>query len=170
MGPVFRALTCLTLALACAYPLAATAEATCRAIADPLERLECYDQRVDETSAEARSSSSESSGPPAVPDDDSAESSSVPTKAAAEATAEFGKRAHPGRSVETVTATVSRVERLAYGKIRISLDNGQIWRQLDSKRIRLAAGDTATIKAGHLDSYRLRKEGATTAIRVKRVD
>ena len=57
----------------------------------------------------------------------------------------------------------------AYGEQIITLDNGQVWRQTDSVRLKLVEGQSVTIKRGALGSFFISKENANKRIRAKRV-
>ncbi|MFQ5548796.1 MAG: hypothetical protein ACE5FV_10920 [Woeseia sp.] len=51
----------------------------------------------------------------------------------------------------------------------ITLDNGQVWRQTDASRLRLAKDDQVTIERAAFGSFRLKKVGRSTMMRVKRI-
>ena len=68
-----------------------------------------------------------------------------------------------------IVAVVSSVKADPYGKLKVSLDNGQVWKQKESKRIRLKKGDKITIRRGAFGSFNLQKEGQGRVIKVKRL-
>ena len=85
--------------------------------------------------------------------------------------AEFGIPVRKAEEARTeIDAIVAEVTKSAHKKYTITLDNQQIWRQLDSQTMRLTAGDEITIRAASLDSYLLRKRTGGKSIRVKRLE
>jgi hypothetical protein len=72
--------------------------------------------------------------------------------------------------LDGIDVQVSRVERSAYGKLILALDNGQIWMQLDSSHLSLRPGDGVRIRAAAAGSYLLEKQTGSRRIRVRRVD
>lgn len=77
------------------------------------------------------------------------------------------KEASPDRATFTVTA----ITRASDGKYRLTMDNGQIWRQVDTTRLRnLGEGPwTAEIRKAALGSFLL-TVGDSAAVRVERVN
>ncbi len=71
---------------------------------------------------------------------------------------------------DTLHARVDTVGRLANGKLRLGLGNGQTWIQLDNAPASLRPGDEIRIERAALGSYLLRKAGSRRSIRVRRVD
>ena len=74
------------------------------------------------------------------------------------------------RDVDQIEATLAEVKRTPYGKLVMVLDNGQIWAQIDTNRLRVKPGDGVRIKAARLGSFLLEKQTGSLLIRVKRVD
>jgi hypothetical protein len=74
------------------------------------------------------------------------------------------------RDVDQIEATLAEVKRTPYGKLVMVLDNGQIWTQIDTNRLRVKPGDGVRIKAARLGSFLLEKQTGSLLIRVKRVD
>jgi len=71
--------------------------------------------------------------------------------------------------INIITLIVSKVTKTVYEKLNITFENGQQWRQKDSKRLRLAAGDKVILSKGALGSVYLKKEGTNKTINVKRL-
>lgn len=69
-------------------------------------------------------------------------------------------------SAETVTA----VTKSSAGRLTITLENGQVWRQSDSKSFRISVGDAVVVRAKSLGSFMMSKEGSSRSIRVKRAN
>ena len=64
-------------------------------------------------------------------------------------------QAQPREQLQSITATVSKIRDAADGTRLIELENGQIWRQADSKQLRLESGESVTISRGALGSFKL---------------
>ncbi|MEO0550069.1 MAG: hypothetical protein AAFZ91_09115 [Pseudomonadota bacterium] len=147
----------------------------CVDIADDLERLACYDNAVgrlkvaEETGevttisrAEIEEVQRDSFG------------FSIPSLPKI-AMPRFGGNSDDGEkeAVEefnSITAAVTRVRKDSRGKLIIDLDNGQQWKQSDSRRVYLSGGeaDSAEVKKAALGSFRMKLDGGT-AFRVDRV-
>jgi len=57
-------------------------------------------------------------------------------------------------SLESIEAKVAGIRNISNGRVLIDLDNGQVWRQVDTDvTVRLKAGDAVSIKRGALGSY-----------------
>lgn len=88
---------------------------------------------------------------------------------ASQAEDEFG-RPQVKKVPESILAEISAIDKTAYGKLVLSLSNGQIWRQLDSKRTTLRPGDKVRISSAVSGSFLLSKASGGTSIRVRRID
>tara|TARA_R110002073_G_scaffold73512_6_gene179931 strand:+ start:4504 stop:5166 length:663 start_codon:yes stop_codon:yes gene_type:complete len=73
-------------------------------------------------------------------------------------------------SVERVVMVIDRIEQYDYNKYLFYMENGQVWRQVDTIRVRLRRGQVneAEIRQAALESYLLRINGRGQAIRVVR--
>ena len=71
--------------------------------------------------------------------------------------------------IDRLEAFVSKVSSSANGKAIITLDNGQVWTQVDSSRLRLSGYDRVVIRKASLGSFMLTKVGSKTTMRVKRI-
>lgn len=80
----------------------------------------------------------------------------------------------PGASrregAEPLVAEVASVQRDPRGLQYLTLDNGQVWRELSNGRVRFAAGDRVELSRGALGSVNLRVEGRTGYVKVRRVE
>lgn len=77
-------------------------------------------------------------------------------------------------NVNSITAGIVDIGRSLNGKIIVFLDNGQVWRQLDSDKStpyirKNFEGLTATVKRGFLGSYLVRIERTHDAFKARRV-
>jgi len=146
----------------------------CAAMTDDGARLACYDSLFRPRDGVPRVRA------PAVPAAPTA-GAATGTVAAATSTpeADFGLTEAAKRSrepeesreqlPESISGTVAKVARQPAGELVVTLDNGQVWTQLQvDKRARVAAGDTVTIKKAALGSHLL-VTANRYATRVRRV-
>ena len=83
----------------------------------------------------------------------------------------------PGARVETndeglkeLIDTVAAVKPLGQNMLEVTLESGQVWRQMLSKRYPVSVGDTVTIRPTRWGSaYRLTSERVSGFIQVQRV-
>jgi len=131
----------------------------CAALADDRARLACYDSIF---------------GRPAAAVPASLDAATVPNPEADFGLTEAAKRAlEPEESrqrlPESISGTVAKVARQPAGELVLTLENGQVWTQLQvDARARVAVGDTVTIKKAALGSHLLVTEDRY-ATRVRRV-
>ena len=122
----------------------------CVAIEDADERLACFDELGSDAAAQAAEQDAE------VDEDDFG--LPEPTEPA-----ELRRR----------TGTVVAASRDPYGKLTLTLDNGQVWKQKEMRSFDLppiADGEPrVTIWKGRLGGYSLKLEGRSKAIQVKRL-
>lgn len=162
----------------------------CTEIADDAERLACYDARntasvpapaeaqVQPASAAAEPTASETAAPaatetpalesavPATAENPAPEAAAVAT-VAAEAPEEFGKKEPLDAPREYIEGTI--VEIATGGGIDyLRLDNGQVWREVESSGLRFKVGRKVTITEGILSSYDLQMEGYNNIVKVRR--
>lgn len=141
----------------------------CIGMTDAQARLACYDAAVGELKQ------AQSEGDVAVvsrADVQKAEKDqfgfSSPPQAAIIASANPTAAAEP--ELDNVTVMITGVSKRADGKFRFTLDNGQVWDQTDTVRVRMLP-DTpfaGEIRKGALGSFFL-KPADKTAVRAKRV-
>jgi len=127
--------------------------AACAERSDDKQRLACYDSEVQRLQVKV----------PAVAPED-----------------EFGVRGEllrkrqeetPGPpKLQQLTAKVEKITSRARGELVITLDNGQVWEQAETKSsFLLSPGDQVTVKAGALGSYQMiSPTGRTTRVRRQR--
>ena len=86
---------------------------------------------------------------------------------------QFGKPMPRPEELQSITATASEFARTPRGKALFVLDNGQVWRQLDSDVSTVldppARGFKVTIERGAFGSYNLTIEGRSGLVKVARV-
>lgn len=133
----------------------------CRAIEDPTERVGCYDAAVGRleqaqaegevkviTRAEVEKVQRESFGfrIPSLPS--------------------FGGGNNGGEELERVTEPVKSVSSSG-GKLRVTLENGSVWQQIDDKNVRARDVQSAEIYQAAMGSYKMKLDGGL-AFRVRR--
>ena len=147
----------------------------CRELQDVSIRLACYDRWVDKSfppSIQQNTTQQETNQPTVKTPIVSASPTPRDYQPTLQRTApeeEFGKPVVVVNEREEITARVTQLDKSAHNKIRVTLDNDQIWLQLDSSRMRLKAGDVVDIRASSLKSFQLRKQSGGKSIRVKRI-
>lgn len=127
--------------------------ARCRSETDDARRLQCYDGLAN-------------SGKPVAP--------KTPTKMTQ---AEFGvsngpiaaQQSKSQPQLQEIAAKAVDVKKKTNGELVVTLDNDQVWQQLQPSNLRLKAGDEVIIKAGALGSFILvaPSERGTKVQRVK---
>lgn len=146
----------------------------CRDVPLAGARLDCYDRAVDRF-AEEEAAAAEA---PAAADTATPQSEDTAGQLSAEEL--FGKSAEGiqerieeivgAESLDQIEARVTETWTIAPGKIAMRLDNGQVWRQVVSSRLRLSEGDDIIIRRASLGSYLLQKTGSSRSMRVSRSD
>ena len=172
-------------------PAAASADAlrdelrVCRDLPDDDSRLICYDDAVDRSrqNTSSRPAPAAAISPAAAPAEPAGAAGTAATAGAAASLSQealFGKTTDEvERTVEEATgderidrlnATVTQLQQYAYNKVLITLDNGQVWKQIDTSNLRLRTGDAVEIERASLGSFMLRKQGSKRSMRVSRED
>lgn len=152
---LIRAFVAIATAFVCTAAAAAQVDPAIKACAtlrnDP-ERLACYDRTVAQLSGDADAK-------PLTPQD----------LFGIEAASSTASTAAPAREeIPSITAQVSQLRQASDGSLVIELDNGQVWKQEDSKSLLLKIGDAVTITRAALKSFKLSAPGSRFA-RVRRL-
>jgi len=155
-----RMAVCAALLVRWSSPEAAEAVSIerCRALNESAERLLCYDTLFPRVSA--------SSGRPAPqplparpPDRSTDEALHTPTasgQAPEDAIRTFGLSGARERAIEGVSATVTELHHEPGGRFVLYLDNGQVWRQIETDNwAPPRKGERVTIRRAALGSYML---------------
>ena len=162
----------------------------CREIADDLERLACLDKAADtlavtriireEKVAEEKREEREDFGLAGADREDDEEAVAAPV--VADTPDDFGSEAIPEvrrdreeKRLKSITAKVAEIRINPYNKVTLTLDNGQVWRQLSSDNKSLGVPSdgklyTARIKRSLMGNYMLTIEELKRTIRVRRVE
>jgi hypothetical protein len=162
----------------------------CAQINDSLQRLVCYDNLAKKAQLKTVNKPNKHSNKPEVAVSPSLPAQQkkvvLPTQLVAElpiasdtskakplvsAAENFGQenKKSPKDLINQIQGKIVKVTKSAYGEQIITLDNGQVWRQTDSVRLKLVEGQSVTIKRGALGSFFISKENANKRIRAKRV-
>ncbi|QQX79751.1 hypothetical protein JK628_19930 [Shewanella sp. KX20019] len=141
----------------------------CAAVQDKLDRLICYDNLSASLVTKSAASSSPTSEVIAVASSAAVITSTVNTQA--DAVEEFGnlKKDKDEQVVTTINLTVSKVTKDPYGALKIQFDNGQLWKQTDSRTFKLKPEQEVYIEKAALGSFILGTKDRNTTIRVKRL-
>lgn len=148
--------------LVAAFAGTATAQSldACRQMQDPQARLACYDRLGPATALPPTDSPHVGGSRPVAPSAGTHAAPPVVTtpeqKFGAENVRQPAAAAAPRpQQIEALTAQVASVRQAGMGRIAVTLSNGQVWRQTETVRLDLSAGDTVTIERGALGSYNL---------------
>jgi len=71
--------------------------------------------------------------------------------------------------INRISLTISKLDKTAYGKWKITFVNGQKWQQKDSTKLKLKLGEQVILTKGALSAVFLQKENANKRIKVKRL-
>lgn len=156
-------------ALALPVTLAATAAdlADCRAIDDDRARLACYDALPAAAPGPARTAPLLPSALPAPSDPAAPTATDLFGRDSDTAAAELGAAAGVV-PLRELPATLTAVDRAPDGRLRLTLDNGQAWSQVDTRRANLEPGDAVVIRPGAFGSFLLSAGRGQAALRVRR--
>jgi hypothetical protein len=161
----------LTIALAAFATLAAEAAElppalkACRTIAEDSARARCYDRLIDEANPPPQTSRASPAAPVAAP-------APIPAAQAQR----FGEHdlpraqrpAEPAEPDEIV-AKVTTITRDTHGRVTVTLDNGQTWRQAENDAITVRVGNSVTIKRGLMGAFYLVPETTRRSYQVRRL-
>ena len=134
----------------------------CRAIAEDAARLACYDKLPD------RPPGSATVVPMAPPAAEVAPSSETLFGRDTVESEDMVRRAAGIGRLDEITVRVSGVKKDPLGKLVLTLDNGQVWVQIDSATSRIESGDVVRIRRAALGSYLLAGADGKRSIRVRR--
>jgi hypothetical protein len=153
----------------------------CALLADASARLACYDALAGAaapSAATAKAAPSPSAGGSAgtLPSSSAAAAPvAAPGTPAVPNVADFGVRNSPLQAErdpvreKTMLAVVSAVSFRGRGELVVTLDNGQVWRQLQPSDYPLKPGDHVEIDVAALGSYRLWTPSTRRATKVTRI-
>ena len=142
----------------------------CSDTADKLERLICFDKLAASVKDNAANITSPQITPAAVTTV-AATTAVVTTASKASATDNFGMEAKrvDDNAVDKIYLEVQSIEEDAYGAIKVTFTNGQVWKQTDNRKFTLKQGDTVYIEKAALGSFLLGTDERNAKARVKRL-
>lgn len=148
------------LPLAAAGPARADVGAVlkCRDIADPAERLACFDRTVPALAAPGAAA-------PAAPGPTPLErfgAERLPQAVQEQTRKETGE-------LDYIAARVTAVRQGSPGRYTLALDNGQTWSTLEAMRAPPKTGEAVVIERGMISSYNLLVAGRNAITKVRRV-
>lgn len=128
----------------------------------------CYDKIVDAQFPMDSKDSAETAAPP----------ESIEPEAVPDVRSLFGTNDAEARRIVEASLEIEQVSQLvaiatdvresATRKLTVTLDNGQIWRQLDNQTMQLEVGEAVVIRKASLGSFLMEKQSGSRSIRVKR--
>ncbi len=147
----------------------------CSQVSNSLKRLVCFDklvqrsrgmQDVELPTMVQRSQTRPTTAPATAPQP----SLQAAPQQSRESTFGFEQQIDEERREEfnSIRALVAKVDENALKRMVITLDNGQVWRQMESGSVRLKAGDEVIVERGLLGSFHLKRADSKRRIRVKR--
>ncbi|QDZ92565.1 type VI secretion protein [Shewanella decolorationis] len=148
----------------------------CAGITDKLERLVCYDNLA--ASIQATTVTNNNTAPiavapivtPAAPPAAVATAAPVAT-AATNVEDNFGmevKRVQEN-TTDKIYLNVESIAEDAYGALKITFTNGQVWKQTENRKFNLKVGEKVFIEKAALGSFLMGTESRNAKVRVKRL-
>jgi hypothetical protein len=157
----------------------------CAQLKDSLQRLVCYDRifQAGDTAAAAPSGAPRAAAPVPAPVPVPAPRVALPAPAVAvapvaapalgdESVQRREKDKNKPAEAASLEATITALKETRPQVVRLTLDNGQVWQQMDmSSMFQVNVGDTVRIEKGTMGGYRLARtsRGRSGWVRVTRV-
>ena len=134
----------------------------CRSLPDDAKRLACYDREADRLGEQTKSAGAAPAAPALTPEERFGRTGAMNRE-------ESDRVAQESRELGELRATISEIWKRADGLMVLTLDNGQIWKQVrPDSQFRLKAGEKVRIQPAALGSYLLSGESKRST-RVSRV-
>ena len=130
----------------------------CAAIQDKLDRLICYDKISSSLSSQTKMSSTTE-----------AIAVTAPATTASNQSEDFGRIYKTEDAIEKIQLQIKSIAKDPRGVLKISFTNGQVWKQIDSTKLKLKDDQIVYIEKAALGSFILGIDGRNTTIRVKRL-
>ena len=155
----------LLLSFAATSAVADESARDCARIESATERLACYDVAFGaETDAKQRSAEQLAGHSAAAATAATTAQKNEPDEA------DFGLTKPKNETEgESLTSTITGLSKDAYKRQVFELENGQVWRQIEYKRVSVDVGDVAVIRHGSFSSYKLYIGDTKRWTRVRRV-
>lgn len=145
----------------------------CAATADKLDRLICYDKLAESVKADTISTQAipATVATVAVPTTAAAIVATAPQAPAAKIADDFGMEAKrvQENTVDKIYLEIQSIAEDAYGDIKVTFTNGQVWKQTDGRKYSVKQGETVYIEKAALGSFLMGTDDRNAKVRVKRL-
>lgn len=145
----------------------------CAATADKLDRLICYDKLAESVKADTISTQAipATVAIVAVPTTAAAIVATAPQAPAAKIADNFGMEAKrvQENTVDKIYLEIQSIAEDAYGDIKVTFTNGQVWKQTDGRKYNVKQGETVYIEKAALGSFLMGTDDRNAKVRVKRL-
>lgn len=145
----------------------------CAATADKLDRLICYDKLAESVKADTISTQAipATVATVAVPTTAAAIVATAPQAPAAKIADNFGMEAKrvQENTVDKIYLEIQSIAEDAYGDIKVTFTNGQVWKQTDGRKYNVKQGETVYIEKAALGSFLMGTDDRNAKVRVKRL-
>ncbi|GCF89869.1 hypothetical protein [Shewanella sp. M-Br] len=145
----------------------------CAATSDKLDRLICYDKLAESVKADTISTQAipATVAIVAVPTTAAAIVATAPQAPAAKIADNFGMEAKrvQENTVDKIYLEIQSIAEDAYGDIKVTFTNGQVWKQTDGRKYNVKQGETVYIEKAALGSFLMGTDDRNAKVRVKRL-
>lgn len=145
----------------------------CAATADKLDRLICYDKLAESVKADTISTQAipATVAIVAVPTTAAAIVATAPQAPTAKIADDFGMEAKrvQENTVDKIYLEIQSIAEDAYGDIKVTFTNGQVWKQTDGRKYNVKQGETVYIEKAALGSFLMGTDDRNAKVRVKRL-
>lgn len=145
----------------------------CATTADKLDRLICYDKLAESVKADTISTQTipTTVATVAVPTTAAAIVVTAPQAPAAKIADDFGMEAKrvQENTVDKIYLEIQSIAEDAYGDIKVTFTNGQVWKQTDGRKYNVKQGETVYIEKAALGSFLMGTDDRNAKVRVKRL-
>lgn len=145
----------------------------CATTADKLDRLICYDKLAESVKADTISTQTipTTVATVAVPTTAAAIVATAPQAPAAKIADDFGMEAKrvQENTVDKIYLEIQSIAEDAYGDIKVTFTNGQVWKQTDGRKYNVKQGETVYIEKAALGSFLMGTDDRNAKVRVKRL-
>ncbi|MCU8001141.1 hypothetical protein L5M38_07740 [Shewanella sp. SM101] len=145
----------------------------CATTADKLDRLICYDKLAESVKADTISTQAipATVATVAVPTTAAAIVATAPQAPAAKIADDFGMEAKrvQENTVDKIYLEIQSIAEDAYGDIKVTFTNGQVWKQTDGRKYNVKQGETVYIEKAALGSFLMGTDDRNAKVRVKRL-
>ena len=145
----------------------------CAATADKLDRLICYDKLAESVKADTISTQAipATVATVAVPTTAAAIVATASQAPAAKIADDFGMEAKrvQENTVDKIYLEIQSIAEDAYGAIKVTFTNGQVWKQTDGRKYNVKQGETVYIEKAALGSFLMGTDDRNAKVRVKRL-